>query len=451
MTETSAAVPQRALGFWMATALVIGNTIGMGIFTLPAAIAPFGLNALAGWIVTLIGFLFIAKVLSGLARAFPADDGPYAYTHRAFGEGTAFIVLWCYWVATWITNAAIAIAVVGYLATLLPVINTVSWLPPVIALGLVWFFVLLNLRGVRIVGSAQIITVILKLLPMAAVIMLGIWQLVVEPAAYTANPPPTPFELQKVIDASTLVIFAMLGVECASIPAGKVMDPERTIPRATMIGTVLVALIYIAVSTIPMLLIPQEQLATSNAPFADLMAQYLGPASGQLLAIFVIISGLGALNGWTLVVGEVTENFAKRGSFPRPLAKLNSHGAPQRALFLTGTVASLMLVLNYNQSMVGAFKFLTVVVTAANLPLYLFSGLAVLVLWRRGQLTRFAGRERSLLIAAAFSIAYCLWAFRGVNAKELLVAASYAAGGLVVYGGSLFLRRRNQAAPSSAV
>src|SRR5262245_28534171 len=113
----------RELGFWMATALVVGNTIGMGIFTLPAAVAPLGLNALVGWIVTLFGFIFIARVFAGMARAFPQDDGPYGYARRAFGEGTAFLVLWCYWVATWITNAAIAIAVVGYLGRLIPAIE----------------------------------------------------------------------------------------------------------------------------------------------------------------------------------------------------------------------------------------------------------------------------------------------------------------------------------------
>jgi APA family basic amino acid/polyamine antiporter len=423
----------RELGFWMCTALVVGNTIGMGIFVLPASLAPYGLNALIGWVITLIGFLFIARVFAGLARAFPDDDGPYAYTNRAFGEGVAFMVLWCYWVATWITNATIAIGVVGYLSTLVPALKSNPWWPPLTALSLVWFFVLLNLRGARTAGSTQIVTVVLKLLPMIAVVLLGIWELVFHPAEFTTHTPTTPLNLGSIMSASTIAIFAMLGVECAAVPAGRVEDPARTIPRATMVGTVLTALIYIAISIVPMLLITQTELAGSNAPFADLFDNYVGSGSGQLLAIFVIISGLGALNGWTLVVGEVTQNFAKRGSFPRFFAKLNSHAAPARAFILTGVVASIMLIFNYNDTMVGIFTFLSVVVTAANLPLYLFCALAVLILWRRGEIARPGAREMSLFVAAILASAYSVWAFMGVDKKALLWAVALGGVGLLWY------------------
>jgi basic amino acid/polyamine antiporter, APA family len=446
MTDSSPAVPERALGFWMATALVIGNTIGMGIFLLPATLGKYGFNAVAGWVITLIGFLFIARTLSGLARAYPQEDGPYAYTQRAFGEGTAFMVMWCYWVSTWITNAAIAIGVVGYLSILVPAIGAVPWLPPVIALSLVWFFVAVNLRGVRLVGGTQILTTALKLLPMLAVVALGIWQLVTDPGAYVEHPPATPLNLRDVVLASTTAMFAMLGVECATVPASRVEDPERTIPRATMVGTTITALIYITICLVPMLLIPQDALAASNAPFSDLFERFLGGGSAEMLAMFVIVSGLGALNGWTLVVGEVTQNFAKHGSFPRALAKLNSRGAPARALVLTGAVASFMLVANYNATIGGVFEFLTIVVTAANLPMYFACALAVMVLWRRGELVRVSGRDRTLLWAGFFAAAFCLWAVTGVKPIELAWAGGLAAVGAVIYIWSLVVRRRAQAA-----
>lgn len=451
MTKHEASGEPRALGFWMATALVVGNTIGMGIFVLPASLAPYGFNAIIGWVATLVGFVFIARVLAGLARAFPEDDGPYAYTHRAFGEGTAFMVLWCYWVATWITTATIAIGVVGYLSILIPALKSNPWFPPITALSLLWLFVLLNLRGVRTVGGTQVLTTALKLLPMAGVIVLGVWQFVTDPAAYTAHPPTTPLNLHAVMAASTIAIFAMLGVECATIPAGKVKDPARTIPRATMVGTVLTALVYIAVSLIPMLLIPQDELAVSSAPFSELFARYLGGGSSELLAVFVIISGLGALNGWTLVVGEVTQNFAKRGSFPRVLAKANDRGAPTRAFLLTGAVASLMLIANYNETMVGVFTFLSIVVTAANLPLYLACSLAVLVLWRRGQIARPGSREVSLFLAAILATVYCVWAFIGVGGREWLWALALAGVGVIVYLGAWMARRRADRLPSEAL
>ena len=86
----------------------------------------------------------------------------------------------------------------------------------------------------------------------------------------------------------------MLGIECATIPAGRVRAPETTIPRATLAGTLIAALLYCAVSVVPMLLIPQAQLAASNAPFADLFSRELGGQYGSMLAAFVIVSALGS-------------------------------------------------------------------------------------------------------------------------------------------------------------
>lgn len=438
----------RALGFWMCTALVVGNIVGIGVFLMPSALAPYGLNALGGWLVTVAGCVFLAYVFAGLARSFPQDDGPYAYTQRAFGEGTAFMVMWCYWVATWITNATLAIGVVGYLTILVPAIGASPEYPPIVALSLLWFFVALNLRGVRTVGWVQILTTVLKLLPIVAVILLGVWQLVTDPGVYVAHVPATPPSLEGVMAASTIALFAMLGIECATIPACRVKDPERTIPRATMAGAIITGVIYMAVAAIPMLLVPQAELAASNAPFADLLSRFFGAASGELIAVFVVISGLGALNGWTLVVGEVTQNFARHGNFPRALARENSHGAPTRAFLATGTVASVMLLMNYNASLVNVFTFLSVVVTAANLPLFIVCALAVVALWRRGAIARAGRRATMLLVAAVLAATYCVWAFLGVGWTSLAWALALCGAGLPVYLFSWYRQRRTQALPS---
>jgi basic amino acid/polyamine antiporter, APA family len=424
----------RELGLTMCIALIVGNTIGIGIFMMPAALAPYGLNALSAWVITAVGCLMVAWVFAGLARSFPADDGPYAYASRAFGDGVAFATLWCYWVSTWLTNAAIAIGVTGYLSTFFPVLNEQRGLSGVTALSLLWLFVLINARGVRTAGWVQVGSTLLKLLPMIAVVVLGVWELVLSPHAGAAlTVPPTPASMSALISASTIALFAMLGVECAAIPAGRVRDPERTIPRATFAGTLIVALIYMSISVVPILLVPQKELADSSAPFADLFARFMGAGSGKLLAAFVIVSGLGALNGWTLILGELTRSFANHGGFPRGLGKVNRHGSPTRAFVLTGIAASVVLLMNYDESTAAGFTFLSVVVTAANLPLYFVCALAVLVLWRRGEIARPGPREWRWFAAAALAAVYCAWVSIGIGGKSLLWALALGAAGLPVY------------------
>jgi len=429
MTHTAAS-ESRVLGFWTCTALVVGNTIGIGIFLLPVSLAPYGLNAVWAWAITLVGCAFLTIVFSGLARAFPKDDGPYAYIQRAFGSDVSFFVLWCYWFATWVTNATIATGIVGYLAIVVPSLQAAAWLQPYVALALIWLFVLVNCLGIRTAAWLQIGTTALKLLPQAGIIFLGVWQLVAHPAAYTAHIPTTPISSHAILDTSALALFAMLGIECAMIPAGKVHDPARTIPRATLAGMLILGVIYICASMIPMLLIPQSELAASTAPFADLFGKYVSAQSGRWLALFIVIGGLGALNGWTLIVGEMTQTLAVHRTFPAFLAKVNSRAAPAAAFVLTGVLASVTLVLNYSASLATVFTFLINIVAAANLPLYLACALAVLVLWKRGEVSNVSRRTVGWGAAALLAAVYCLWDFAGVGAVPLRWTVALAAAGI---------------------
>ena len=210
--DAAAQEGKRSLGFWMCTALVVGNIIGVGIFAMPATLAPYGLNAFSGWLVTVIGCAFLAISFAGLARAFPADDGPSAYTERAFGKGAAFIVMWCYWVSIWVANAAIAIALVGYLTVFFPGLAHTAGLPGLIALALLWMFVGINLLGARTAGWVQVLTTVLKLVPQAGVIVLGLWLLFAHPAIYAAHVPPNPPSWREISSVSSLALFAMLGI-----------------------------------------------------------------------------------------------------------------------------------------------------------------------------------------------------------------------------------------------
>lgn len=415
----------------MSTALVVGNTIGIGIFLLPSALAPYGFNALTGWLATALGCLMLAGVFASLARALPGADGPFGYIRGALGEPAAFVALWCYWISVWCANAVIATGLAAYLQAAFPEAHSLP--APMIATAVLWLFVLVNLFGVRAGGGVQMLTTAVKLLPMAAVILLGAWLLISHPSDYARHAPPTPLSLSGTMAAGTLALFAMLGLECASVPASRVRDPGRTIPLATLAGTVSTAAIYVAVSVIPMLLLLQAELARSPAPFADLFDRFVGQGSGRWLAFFVVISGLGALNGWTLLLGEVTRTMAANGSLPSLLARVNARGAPAAALVVTCVLATGLALMSYSHSLIGAFAFLINVSTAATLPLYLLCSAALALMWR--------GARTKLALGLA-GVAYCVFAFVGIGWEAFKWALVLSAVGLPVWAAQRWRRRR---------
>jgi APA family basic amino acid/polyamine antiporter len=422
----------RQLGFWMCTALVVGNMIGMGIFVLPASLAPFGFNAFVGWTATVLGCAILALVFATLSRRMPGADGPFGYIRATLGEGVAFAALWCYWIAIWAANAALAVGAAGYLTGVAPQLSSIP--PAIIAAALVWLFVAINWFGARTGGRVQVLTAALKLVPLALVIVLGAWMLVADPVAYTEHIPTQPITLSSTMAASTIALFAMLGLESATVPAGRVQNPEITIPRATLIGTLLTATIYIAVTAVSTLLVPQETLAASNAPFVDVLDRLLGAGNGRWLGLFVVISGLGCLNGWTLVVAELTRTLASRQLLPAVFANSNRFGAPGPALLLTGLLATGVALMNYSKTLVEGFTFLSIVVTAANLPIYLCSSLGLLWLWRRDR----GNVPRHAWVFGIGGTAFSVFAFIGVGAEPFLWALALALAGLPVY----FLMRR---------
>jgi APA family basic amino acid/polyamine antiporter len=435
----------RKLGFWMCVALVVGNMIGSGIFLLPASLAPYGLNSVLAWVLTATGALFLAVVFSNLSRAFPEAEGPYAYTRMAFGDLPAFVVAWGYWVSVWVGNAAIATGAVSYLSHLFPWISSQPGAAAVVTVAFVWLFTGINVIGVRAAGGVQVITTVLKLLPLLAIAGLGLFLFFTGDARMVRNTTDAPaLSFDAVTAAATLTLWALLGFESASVAAQRVIDPEKNIPRATMIGTVLTALIYILSSTAVLLVIPAAQLAQSTAPFADVAKMFWGNSAGLWIALFAAISGLGALNGWILLHGELPFQMAKSGLFPKVFARVSSRQTPAAALCISSTLVTVLVLMNYGKSMVEVFTFMILLSTTATLALYLLCALSVLVLLRRGALVASGPRTAWLAIAGVIGTAYALWTLVGAGRDAVIWGAVLLAVAIPVF----YLMRWRQSSPA---
>ncbi len=414
-TSTPTSAPPRQLGFWMCLALVVGNMIGSGVFLLPASLAPYGLNSIFGWIFTASGGVLLAVVFAQLARIYPQAGGPYLYPRVAFGECCGFVMAWGYWMSVWVGNAAIAIGSVAYLSELVPAIRAVKGGPALTAVAMIWILTFVNWRGVKQVGVFQLVTTVLKLIPLLAVIVLAMI-LIAGQDASLIKVEPQPFAISAMTAAAILTLWPLLGLESATVPAENVIDPERNIPRSTLWGTIVTALIYVVACSAVILLIPGSQLQVSNAPFADVMRLFWGDWAATALALFAFISGFGALNGWILIQGEMPRVLAKEKIFPQVFAHESRYQTPDYSLFITSGLVTLVMLMNYSASMVAVFTKIILISTCAYLVMYLFCALAAFWLALRGEMGVRGRRLLGLIAAAILAALYSLWTLWGAAA-----------------------------------
>ena len=430
----------RKLGFWMCLALVVGNMIGTGIFLLPAQLAPFGFNALLGFVVTVAGSLCLAYVFAALARTMPDVCGAYGYVEAALGPAAAFFVLWSYWISLWVTNAAIAIGAVSYLTVLAPQLGQGA-LGPLLAIGFVILFTIIAGRGARASGGVQLVTSILKIIPLAAVIVLGAFALGDAGTERPIGLAPVPVAFGGIASTAAISLWVMLGFESAVVPSGKVHDPHRTIPRATIIGTLIVGFIYLLTLAAVFLLLPVEQAAGSNAPFAEVVAGAWGAGAAAAIAAFAAISALGALNGWVLLQAEVPLSLARARVFPRAFGRVNRTGMPILGQWLGCLLTCTLLATNLSRNLAGVYAFMILLATVATLVLYVAAASSALVLLRRRAVA-------GTLLAAAATLGgiYAVWTLWGAGAEAVCWGVALLLSGVPVY---LIMRRSDRSSPAA--
>ncbi len=407
----------RSLGLPACIALVMGNMIGSGIFLLPAALAPYGWNAVAGWIITIGGALTLAFVIARLTIHLPDAAGPAQMIARAFGPVPGFAIGWIYWLSIIISNVTIAVAATANLGTLAPMLARPG-IGALMSILLLWLTTLINLAGARAAGVAQLATTSIKLVPILVVlIMLAI----LLPTGKAAIPPFSMATLSGagITASAALTLWALLGFESASVAADKVKNPARTIPRATIIGTGATGLLYLLVCSGIALALPFA-LSRSGSPFAAFVGHYWSPEPARFIALFAAISCLGALNGWTLLQGEVPLAMARSGELPRWLARTDARGTPVRGLILSTALASLLLLANSLQGLVALFTAMALLATSATLWLYLGCALASL-------------RFRIAVPVALLAAAYALWTLWGAGLIASGSSFLLMVGGLPIY------------------
>lgn len=404
----------------MTFALVIGGVIGSGIFYLPVALAPLGSSVPIGWLISGVGVMAMAYCAS---RIVSSDGGGLqAYVEHELGPATGFIVTWMTWNSSWIGVPAVALATAAALGRVVPALGRHL-------VGQSFIFItilaLVNLRGIKATGELNFVTVLIKVLPLIAVVIIaailglggGAFQAIDVPAASFGN----------IASASALCLFALTGFEFSLSPVGKIREPQRYLARALVMGLAAVATIYLLTTLSLSLIIPNSQIAKSIAPFPDAIGHYWGEAPATFAAVAMAISAFGTLMVAMLACGEMLYSMALRGDMPRLFSSTNRFNAPYAAQLASVVLGFVLLGFNAAKGTTQLFTFITLL--AADAVLYLYSAAAIAAAIKdKKPLTAFA---------AIVGLAFVLFAFYGSGLEAFLLSL-----GLLVAGGAIFLMRK---------
>jgi APA family basic amino acid/polyamine antiporter len=435
---TSAAARPGDLDLFACTALVVGNMVGSGIFLLPSSLAAFGPISLAGWVITSLGALILAVIFGRLSRIVTKTGGPYAYCQDGYGEFAGFLIAWGYWITLWTGNAAVAVALAGYVGFLVPAVAASQAYSLAIALVAIWILTLINVRGVKEAGFVQIVTTVLKMVPLVLIGTLGLFW--IQASNFTPLNLSGQSNISAISAAAALTLWAFLGLESATVPSGNVIDPERTIPRATVIGVLIASTVYVAVTTVAIGVIPSAELAVSSAPLAEVSSRMWGAAAGIFVAIGAVIATFGTLNGFTLLSGQVPYGAALDRVFPEPLGRLSRFGTPANALVLSNLLASILVIMNFSQGLVGAFNTIVLLAVMSSLLPYALCAFAeIMIMIRTGRSV--AGPEMiRVALLGGLGFVYSLWAIYGAGADTVSLGFLLVLAGVPIH---VLIRWRN--------
>ncbi len=374
----------QGLRFWTATALVVGSMIGTGIFSLPITMASYGSLSIGGWLLSSLGTILIALVLVDLNKIFPETGGTFLYAYKAYGEFIGFFIATSYWFSWCIGCVGAIIPVSAFLAPYIPALNEKSifyspTLSLMIKVGLTWFMILINILGIRMVGRFQLITMLLKVLPLLLVCFIGFSH--VKLTNFTDYLNISGKSNWYVLSSSMAFTFwAFTGLEAAVVPADGISS-SKTIAQATLVGVVFTALIYMLVTFVLMGVYPAPVLKDKISPFNDLVMTFFGPGASLWVALGAIIAILGSINGGILILAQDAMAAARYKLLPRVFGETGSNNqTPVKGLIIAGVVMTLVLFLTFSASLLKQFNLLVLLSTLSMLIPYFISATAAMIL-----------------------------------------------------------------------
>ena len=355
---------QRRVGMWTAVAILVGSTIGSGIFRSPAGIAdklPGPLPLLSIWIVGGLFALCGALTLAEAASAFPRTGGVYAFIKEAWGRLPAYLFGWAELVmiraaalgAISTTFAEYLIRVTGNDPTVAPFSRYTHW----IAATAIFFAGSVSYTGVKRAGGVVNVMTSAKVIGLLAIVVMAFAIGLPQTGGhYTPAVPPGSFTVAAFGLSLVSVLWVYDGWADVSFIAGEVKDPSRTLPRVLIIGTLGIIFIYLLANLAYLAVLSVDEIASSPLVAADVAQRIMGRPGAVFVSVVVMISTLGTLNAVMITGPRVIYATAADGMLFKPLGRVHPRfGTPHVAIATVTAIGVVFVVLGTFDQLADAF------------------------------------------------------------------------------------------------
>lgn len=412
---------KQKIGIWPVIALVIGSQIGVGVFVLPATLAPLGSISMFGWAVSGIGAIMMAVIFGKLCTHIPKAGGPHVFANAAFGKNIAFFTGWLYWVVSWTSNIAVIIAAVSYLS---PVLGPTSKLTNfLLELGIFTFLTMINLRGTHIAGIFEVFLTVFKCIPLFIIPIIALFHF---DSANIHPTNPQDLEISTIIGRATLLTcWGFIGLESATANASIIENPGRVVPIAVTYGTMCVSIIYALNSIGIMGVVPNEILLNSSAPYVDATSAIFGPGWDVGVAFIACLACVGTLNAWILTGGQIAYGAGKDGLFPKFFTKLNAYRAPSNSILTAfwGTIP--LLIMTVSDNLVDQINIVIDAAVIGFICVYIICMISFIKLYHK--------IHKFYSILAFMASIFCLWVMFSSSGLDLLITFLMITSGIPIY------------------
>lgn len=364
--------------------------------------------------------IFIAGTFANMVAKIPKTGGPVIYTRVAFGEFPSFLVGWAYWIGAWTSLGALINGCIRYLGNIIPVVSENRVIAFIMASAILWIIIYFNIKGIKQAGSVVVFTTICKLIPLGVFVVIGLFHF--HPEYFNTVSSAKVSGISTLSAAIGVTLWSFMGLEMGVFPAEETKNASVFIKRATIFGTIFVAIIYILISTISFGVVPQNQLADSKAPIAEMLNLMTGGRWGGIfISVGVVISTLGAATGCAIVTARCSYACAVDKTFPAIFKKMNlKYGTPEMSLIIAGILTNLLLILNYVNGLNAAYQFIMLLSTMSTLPAYVATAGAEVLICKKYNHNLSVGNFIRKSIAPLIAFAYSCYAVYGCGQEAVL-------------------------------